>query len=137
MPSTKLVTAKRKTTKPLRDYAVLVRFTQTEHQTLSAVKGRESYSSFIRRLALQERQRSKPPMSQINQQTYVQLARASVNLNQLTKAVNTIQKSGDSIPIDLACLDELQVVIAQLRLELVGAEHQLTERGEDDEGDES
>ena len=83
MPSPNLVTPKRKTSKPLRDCAVLVRFTQTEHQTLSAVKGRESYSSFIRRLALQERQRSQPPMLQVNQQTYAQLARASANLNQL------------------------------------------------------
>ncbi|NER27629.1 MAG: MobC family plasmid mobilization relaxosome protein [Symploca sp. SIO1C4] len=65
-------------------------------------------------------------------QTYWQLARIGNNLNQLTRAVNSAIKLGwQSPPADPSLLEELKVLLKQVRRELV--ELDLTEQLDEEE----
>ncbi len=77
-----------------------------------------SPAQWLRTAAL-DRKIPKPPAPAINRALYAELARLSVNLNQLTRAVNIGQLMGNAIPIDeprtLSLLCALQKVIHEVQ----------------------
>jgi hypothetical protein len=77
-------------------------------------------SDYLRKTALQ---REIPrPIPQVNKETYSELTRIGININQLTRAVNTALKLGHSPTIDPAELENLQQTLKKLQLELLGVE---------------
>jgi hypothetical protein len=62
------------------------------------------------------------PYPQVNKETYSELTRIGININQLTRAVNTALKLGHSPTIDPAELEILRQTLKEIQLELLGVE---------------
>jgi hypothetical protein len=76
-------------------------------------------SDYLRKTALQ---REIPrPIPQVNKETYSELTRIGININQLTRAVNTAVKLVHSPTIDPGELETLRQTLKKLQLELLGA----------------
>lgn len=71
---------------------------------------------WLREAALARRLPS-PPVPAINREHYVELARLSANLNQLTRSAN----SGQAVTVADSLLQTLTDEVARLRLALIGA----------------
>lgn len=82
-----------------------------------------SPAQWLRTAAL-DRKIPKPPAPAINRALYAELARLSVNLNQLSRAVNAGQLTGNFIPIDeprtLSLLCALHKVIHEVQVHSLG-----------------
>lgn len=78
-----------------------------------------SLSELLRSSALKRQLPVK--VSSVAISTYRELGKIGVNLNQLTKAVNTANKMGHSFSIDATYLEELRSLLLQVQLEVAGA----------------
>ncbi|MCA1995016.1 MAG: MobC family plasmid mobilization relaxosome protein, partial [Coleofasciculus sp. S288] len=76
-------------------------------------------SKFLRHCV--ERRTLPAPIPQINKQTYWELGKIGVNLNQITRAINRAVKEGQSVSCDSrAEIEEVRKLLNQIRLELLG-----------------
>lgn len=123
---------RRSTTGEIANKIIPIRLTASEHATVQQQAGALSLSEYFRRAGLGLKittPRSRPPVPEINRQSYLELGRIGNNLNQLTKACHTAHLQGQALPIDRQLLDELSEQISQLRLAVLG----IRPEDEDDE----
>ena len=70
-----------------------------------------------------ERRTLPAPIPEINQQTYWELGKIGVNLNQITHAVNRAIKEGSAIAVDPRPeILEVKKMLDEIRFELLGLE---------------
>jgi hypothetical protein len=112
--------------RPKRTAIVPVRLTEGERSQLgeAARDTGLTLSTYIRDIVFDRPlpvRRSAPPVPEINRKTYGDLARATGNLNQLTRALNR----GDTPEVRelVAVLEALGQAIGTVRLEVLGLGH--------------
>ena len=106
---------------PDRSVMVRVRLTPAERADLEAkanIAGL-TLSELLRSSTLKRQLPVK--VSSVAISTYRELGKIGVNLNQLTKAVNTANKMGHSLSIDATYLEELRSLLLKVQLEVAGA----------------
>ena len=94
-----------------------VRVTADEYAALKTKAGQMSMTpaQWLRQAALSRRLPS-PPVPAINREQYVELARLSANLNQLTRAAN----EGRAVTVNDNLMKRLSAEVNRLRLALLG-----------------
>ena len=75
-------------------------------------------SEYLRSTGLKKHLR--PPVPQINRETYVELGRIGNNINQMTKACHTAINQGRGCNINPAALSSLKKQLDLLRLQVIG-----------------
>lgn len=102
-----------------------VRVTESEHAEINAKKGDLGQSEFMRRAALDEdipQQPSRPAVPEVNWQTYQELHRIGVNLNQQVKACNAAAKQGQELPIEPEEIEAIAEQVEAVRLTVIGVD---------------
>jgi hypothetical protein len=112
-----------KLTKEKRSNVFRLRLTQLEREHWEVMAEEvglgNNLSKFVRHCV--ERRSLPAPIPEINQQTYWELGKIGVNLNQITHAINRAVKEGSDVAVDpraeiLAVLTALD----EIRLQLLG-----------------
>lgn len=105
--------------KQQRSKRIIIRLTQKERE-LAEVKAQKtglSLSELFRASTLKQRLPRK--VTHIAADTYRELAKISINLNQLTLAANAAIKLGQTPPANPKLLENLEILLKQVRRELV------------------
>jgi hypothetical protein len=112
-----------KLTKEKRSNVFRLRLTQLERERWEVMAEEvglgNNLSKFVRHCV--ERRTLPAPIPQINEQTYWELGKIGVNLNQITHAINRAVKEGQGVGADPR--DELQAIktlLNEVRLQLLG-----------------
>lgn len=92
-----------------RKIAHPVRFAADEYEELrrKANQAQISISEFIRRAATNKQIRAYKPPPQVNRKFYQELSAIGVNLNQLVRAMNTANKAGKLVEVDVNAIADL------------------------------
>ena len=112
-----------KLTKEKRSNVFRLRLTQLEREHWSALAKEvglgNNLSKFVRHCV--ERRSLPAPIPQINEQTYWELGKIGVNLNQITHAINRAVKEGSNIAVDpRAEILAVKTALDEIRLQLLG-----------------
>ena len=76
-------------------------------------------SKFVRHCV--EKRSLPAPIPQINEQTYWELGKIGVNLNQITHAINRAVKEGSKVAVDLRPeIEVIKTALDKIRLQLLG-----------------
>lgn len=105
--------------KQQRSKRIIIRLTQKERE-LAEVKAQKtglSLSELFRASTLKQQLPRK--VTHIAADTYRELAKISINLNQLTLAANAAIKLGQTPPANPKLLENLEILLKQVRKELV------------------
>lgn len=105
--------------KQQRSKRIIIRLTQKERE-LAEVKAQKtglSLSELFRASTLKQQLPRK--VTHITADTYRELAKISINLNQLTLAANAAIKLGQTPPANPKLLENLEILLKQVRRELV------------------
>ena len=119
MPKTKRI----KLNKEKRSNVFRLRLTLSERERWSALAEEvglgNNLSKFVRHC---EEKRTLPaPIPEINQQTYWELGKMGVNLNQITHAINRAVKEGIGVSCDsLSEIEAVRTLLKEVRLQLLG-----------------
>jgi len=112
-----------KLNKEKRSNVFCLRLTQLEREHWSALAKEvglgNNLSKFVRHCV--ERRSLPAPIPQINEQTYWELGKIGVNLNQITHAINRAVKEGSNIAVDpRAEILAVKTALDEIRLQLLG-----------------
>jgi len=103
--------------------AVTIRLTPSEYERAIAKKGTLSLSEFFRRAGLDESiptPRSRPPIPEVNRETYLELGRMGNNLNQQTRACHLALHAGQTLPVSPEQIEAVAAQVEQVRLAVLG-----------------
>ncbi len=76
-------------------------------------------SKFVRHCV--EKRSLPAPIPQINEQTYWELGKIGVNLNQITRAINRAVKAGEGVAVDPRPeIEAIHTALNEIRLQLLG-----------------
>jgi len=100
-----------------------LRLTQLERERWEAMAEEvglgNNLSKFVRHCV--EKRTLPAPIPQINEQTYWELGKIGVNLNQITHAINRAVKEGSNIAVDpLREILAVKTALDEIRLQLLG-----------------
>jgi hypothetical protein len=120
-PMTK--TKRIKLNKEKRSNVFRLRLTLSERERWSALAEEvglgNNLSKFVRHCV--EKRTLPAPIPQINEQTYWELGKIGVNLNQITHAINRAVKEGSDIAADpRAEIEAVKTLLNEVRLQLLG-----------------
>lgn len=103
-----------------RKAVVPIRYTHEERERLYEASRSVglSLSEYVRRSAL-KRPMPKPPVSEVNRETYRELCRIGNNLNQLMRSIH----EGKAYSVDIALLYELKTLVKDIGLQTLGVQH--------------
>jgi hypothetical protein len=109
--------------KEKRSNVFRLRLTQLEREQWEAMAEEvglgNNLSKFVRHCV--ERRSLPAPIPEINQQTYWELGKIGVNLNQITHAINRAVKEGSNIAVDpLREILAVKTALDEIRLQLLG-----------------
>jgi hypothetical protein len=112
-----------KLNKEKRSNVFRLRLTQLEREQWSALAEEvglgNNLSKFVRHCV--ERRTLPAPIPQINEQTYWELGKIGVNLNQITHAINRAVKEGSSVTVDPRKeILAVKTALDEIRLQLLG-----------------
>jgi hypothetical protein len=100
-----------------------LRLTLSERERWSALAEEvglgNNLSKFVRHCV--EKRTLPAPIPQINEQTYWELGKVGVNLNQITHAINLAVKEGSDVAVDpRAEIEAVKIALDEIRLQLLG-----------------
>jgi hypothetical protein len=112
-----------KLNKEKRSNVFRLRLTQLERERWEAMAEEvglgNNLSKFVRHCV--EKRTLPAPIPQINEQTYWELGKIGVNLNQITHAINRAVKEGSNIAVDpLREILAVKTALDEIRLQLLG-----------------
>jgi hypothetical protein len=112
-----------KLNKEKRSNVFRLRLTQLERERWEAMAEEvglgNNLSKFVRHCV--EKRSLPAPIPQINEQTYWELGKIGVNLNQITHAINRAVKEGKSVAVDpRAEILAVKTALSEIRLQLLG-----------------
>jgi hypothetical protein len=112
-----------KLNKEKRSNVFRLRLTQLERERWLAMAEEvglgNNLSKFVRHCV--EKRSLPAPIPQINEQTYWELGKIGVNLNQITHAINRAVKEGKSVAVDpRAEILAVKTALSEIRLQLLG-----------------
>jgi hypothetical protein len=112
-----------KLTKDKRSHVFRLRLTQLEREHWEVMAEEvglgNNLSKFVRHCV--ERRSLPAPIPEINQQTYWELGKIGVNLNQITHAINLAVKEGSIVAVDPRPeIEAIHTVLDEIRLQLLG-----------------
>jgi hypothetical protein len=112
-----------KLTKEKRSHVFRLRLTQLEREQWEAMAEAvglgNNLSKFVRHCV--EKRTLPAPIPQINEQTYWELGKIGVNLNQITHAINRAVKEGSDVAVDpRAEIEAVKTALDEIRLQLLG-----------------
>ncbi len=112
-----------KLTKEKRNNVFRLRLTSSEREQWEAMAEAvglgNNLSKFVRHCV--EKRTLPAPIPQINQQTYWELGKIGVNLNQITHAINLAVKAGESVAVDSRPeIEAVKTALDEIRLQLLG-----------------
>jgi hypothetical protein len=112
-----------KLNKEKRSNVFRLRLTQLERERWEAMAEEvglgNNLSKFVRHCV--ERRSLPVPIPEINQQTYWELGKIGVNLNQITHAINRAVKEGQGVSCDSqAEIEAVKTLLNEVRLQLLG-----------------
>lgn len=112
-----------KLNKEKRSNVFRLRLTQLEREHWSALAEEvglgNNLSKFVRHCV--ERRSLPAPIPQINEQTYWELGKIGVNLNQITHAINRAVKEGSPVAVDPRReILAVKTALSEIRLQLLG-----------------
>jgi hypothetical protein len=112
-----------KLNKEKRSNVFRLRLTQLEREQWEAMAEEvglgNNLSKFVRHCV--ERRSLPAPIPEINQQTYWELGKIGVNLNQITHAINRSVKEGSDVAVDPRKeILAVKTVLDEIRLQLLG-----------------
>ena len=112
-----------KLTKEKRSNVFRLRLTQLEREHWEVMAEEvglgNNLSKFVRHCV--ERRSLPAPIPEINQQTYWELGKIGVNLNQITHAINRAVKEGSDVAVDpRAEILAVKTALDEIRLQLLG-----------------
>ena len=112
-----------KLNKEKRSNVFRLRLTQLERERWEAMAEEvglgNNLSKFVRHCV--EKRSLPAPIPQINEQTYWELGKIGVNLNQITHAINRAVKEGKSVAVDpRAEILVVKTALSEIRLQLLG-----------------
>jgi len=112
-----------KLNKEKRSNVFRLRLTQLEREQWEAMAEEvglgNNLSKFVRHCV--ERRTLPAPIPEINQQTYWELGKIGVNLNQITHAINRSVKEGSDVAVDPRKeILAVKTVLDEIRLQLLG-----------------
>jgi hypothetical protein len=112
-----------KLNKEKRSNVFRLRLTQLERERWEAMAEEvglgNNLSKFVRHCV--EKRSLPAPIPEINQQTYWELGKIGVNLNQITYAINRAVKEGSLVAVDpRAEILAVKTALSEIRLQLLG-----------------
>ena len=112
-----------KLNKEKRSHVFRLRLTQLEREHWEVMAEEvglgNNLSKFVRHCV--ERRSLPAPIPEINQQTYWELGKIGVNLNQITHAINRAVKEGSDVAVDpRAEILAVKTALSEIRLQLLG-----------------
>jgi len=112
-----------KLNKEKRSHVFRLRLTQLEREQWEVMAEEvglgNNLSKFVRHCV--ERRSLPAPIPQINEQTYWELGKIGVNLNQITHAINRAVKEGSDVAVDpRAEILAVKTALSEIRLQLLG-----------------
>jgi hypothetical protein len=112
-----------KLNKEKRNNVFRLRLTQLEREQWEAMAEAvglgNNLSKFVRHCV--ERRSLPAPIPQINEQTYWELGKIGVNLNQITHAINRAVKEGSKVAVDPRPeIEAVKTALDEIRLQLLG-----------------
>ncbi len=112
-----------KLNKEKRSNVFRLRLTLSERERWSALAEEvglgNNLSKFVRHCV--EKRTLPAPIPQINEQTYWELGKIGVNLNQITHAINRAVKEGQGVSCDsLSEIEAVRTLLNEVRLQLLG-----------------
>jgi hypothetical protein len=112
-----------KLNKEKRSNVFRLRLTQLERERWEAMAEEvglgNNLSKFVRHCV--EKRSLPAPIPQINEQTYWELGKIGVNLNQITHAINRAVKEGSLVAVDpRAEILAVKTALSEIRLQLLG-----------------
>ena len=112
-----------KLTKEKRSHVFRLRLTSSEREQWEAMAEAvglgNNLSKFVRHCV--EKRSLPAPIPQINEQTYWELGKIGVNLNQITYAINRAVKEGSDVAVDPRReILAVKTVLDEIRLQLLG-----------------
>jgi hypothetical protein len=112
-----------KLNKEKRSNVFRLRLTQLERERWEVMAEEvglgNNLSKFVRHCV--ERRSLPAPIPEINQQTYWELGKIGVNLNQITHAINRAVKEGSLVAVDPRPeIEVIKTVLDEIRLQLLG-----------------
>ena len=112
-----------KLNKEKRSNVFRLRLTLSERERWSALAEEvglgNNLSKFVRHCV--EKRSLPAPIPEINQQTYWELGKSGVNLNQITHAINRAVKEGIGVSCDSrAEIEAVRTLLNEVRLQLLG-----------------
>jgi hypothetical protein len=112
-----------KLNKEKRSHVFRLRLTQLEREQWEVMAEEvglgNNLSKFVRHCV--ERRSLPAPIPEINQQTYWELGKIGVNLNQITHAINRAVKEGSDVAVDpRAEILAVKTALSEIRLQLLG-----------------
>ena len=112
-----------KLNKEKRSHVFRLRLTQLEREQWEVMAEEvglgNNLSKFVRHCV--ERRSLPAPIPEINQQTYWELGKIGVNLNQITHAINRAVKEGSDAAVDpRAEILAVKTALSEIRLQLLG-----------------
>lgn len=111
-----------KLTKEKRSNVFRLRLTQLEREHWEVMAEEvglgNNLSKFVRHCV--ERRSLPAPIPEINQQTYWELGKIGVNLNQITHAINRAVKEGSDVAVDPRPeIEVIKTALSEIRLQLL------------------
>jgi len=112
-----------KLNKEKRSHVFRLRLTSSEREQWEAMAEAvglgNNLSKFVRHCV--EKRSLPAPIPQINEQTYWELGKIGVNLNQITHAINRAVKEGKSVAAEpRAEIQAVKTLLDEIRLQLLG-----------------
>jgi hypothetical protein len=112
-----------KLNKEKRSNVFRLRLTQLERERWEAMAEEvglaNNLSKFVRHCV--EKRSLPAPIPEINQQTYWELGKIGVNLNQITHAINRAVKEGSKVAVDPRPeIEVIKTALDKIRLQLLG-----------------
>ena len=112
-----------KLTKEKRNNVFRLRLTSSEREQWEAMAEAvglgNNLSKFVRHCV--EKRTLPAPIPQINEQTYWELGKIGVNLNQITHAINRAVKEGSLVAVDPRPeIEAIRTALDEIRLQLLG-----------------
>ncbi len=112
-----------KLTKEKRNNVFRLRLTSSEREQWEAMAEAvglgNNLSKFVRHCV--EKRSLPAPIPQINEQTYWELGKIGVNLNQITHAINRAVKEGSIVAVDPRPeIEAIHTALDEIRLQLLG-----------------
>ncbi|NJN63108.1 MAG: MobC family plasmid mobilization relaxosome protein [Coleofasciculaceae cyanobacterium RL_1_1] len=121
-----------------RSARITIRLTIEEREKLDQLCQGVAASTYIRSgLFGYPMPRPRVPVPAINRQTYIELNRIGVNLNQQTKVLNSLAPTGTTSVLESYrdTLTELKAMLAQIKVQLVTAGDTLADAHPDEDED--